>query len=244
MAAKFHSFFRISENKFFIQTGKKYYWHGPEVYEPCSGSGSPEVVAMLGLNLLGKIDQRLRQAKNRDQPFGGCSVVLIGDYAQLPPVLATPLFGKAKQNDPFAVQGEFIYKMFYKVICLTEIKRQVAAAGDIDQAMFIVALNNIREGKSTFDDWKFLQKRAIGNILDFEDSEPIFKIRQKQAACLFPVNEKVNMHNVSYYSLTGIASYTGCKMFPAEDFRNLERLLYLAVDAEICLTTFNLELDF
>ena len=64
--------------------------------------------SMLGLNLLGKIDQRLRQAKNRDQPFG--------DYAQLPPVLATPLFGKAKQNDPFAVQGEQLMQKDNKLL--------------------------------------------------------------------------------------------------------------------------------
>ena len=71
--------------------------------------------SMLGLNLLGKMDRRLQQAKNKDVPFGGCSIVLIGDYAQLPTVLATPLYGRAKLSDPYAVHGELVYKMFAKV---------------------------------------------------------------------------------------------------------------------------------
>ena len=101
---------------------------------------------MVGQNLLGKMDRRIRQAKSKDVSFGGCSVVLIGDYAQFPPVLATPLYGKVKLTDTFAVQGELAYKMFTKVIILNEIKRQVAGEGDTDQASFIVALNNVREG--------------------------------------------------------------------------------------------------
>ena len=43
--------------------------------------------SMLNLQFLGKLDRRLRQAKNRmDVAFGGISVILAGDFYQLPPV--------------------------------------------------------------------------------------------------------------------------------------------------------------
>ena len=42
---------------------------------------------MLGQNALQYIDKHLRQATaHYDEPFGGISIILIGDFAQLPPV--------------------------------------------------------------------------------------------------------------------------------------------------------------
>ena len=48
---------------------------------------------MLNLQFLGKLDRRLRQAKNRmDVAFGGISVILAGDFYQLPPVEEPALY--------------------------------------------------------------------------------------------------------------------------------------------------------
>ena len=43
---------------------------------------------------LHQIDQRLRQAKpeKAKEPFGGISIMLMGDFAQLPPVMEKALF--------------------------------------------------------------------------------------------------------------------------------------------------------
>ena len=44
-------------------------------------------ISMLGQNMMAWVDKRLRQATTHlDIPFGGISVILIGDFAQLPPV--------------------------------------------------------------------------------------------------------------------------------------------------------------
>ena len=46
---------------------------------------------MIGQKRLGWIDCRLRQANGlRDKVFGGYSVILVGDIAQLPPVSDKP----------------------------------------------------------------------------------------------------------------------------------------------------------
>ena len=72
-------------------------------------------ISLIGLHMLGKIDQRQRQAKNKVLPMGVFTVVLIGDNAQLPPVMST-LYGSAKTSDTLAVGGEVMYKLFSKII--------------------------------------------------------------------------------------------------------------------------------
>ena len=43
-------------------------------------------MSMVGRRSLGQVDDLLRQAKGREQPFGGINVLLVGDHGQLPPV--------------------------------------------------------------------------------------------------------------------------------------------------------------
>lgn len=48
---------------------------------------------MVGFRLLAQIDKRLRQATGRiSEPFGGVSIILVGDILQLPPVGDKPLY--------------------------------------------------------------------------------------------------------------------------------------------------------
>lgn len=50
--------------------------------------------SMISTIMLYQIDARLREAfpENQKQPFGGISVVLMGDFAQLVPVTGKPLY--------------------------------------------------------------------------------------------------------------------------------------------------------
>src|SRR5204863_2605731 len=51
--------------------------------------------SMVGRNLFSKVDSRLRDgfpADRRGEYFGGCSLLLLGDFGQLPPVADTALF--------------------------------------------------------------------------------------------------------------------------------------------------------
>ena len=60
--------------------------------------------SMLSQVMLGKIDSRLRQAKNNNLFFGGLSVMLIGDPGQLLPVAGASLYD-TKLKSTLAIAG-------------------------------------------------------------------------------------------------------------------------------------------
>ena len=75
-------------------------------------------VSMLGQNMMAWVDKRLRQATtNLDIPFGGISVILIGDFAQLPPVGDCPLFAPEGEGS----HGHTMYNLFTDVVILDQI---------------------------------------------------------------------------------------------------------------------------
>jgi len=51
-------------------------------------------MSFIGPKLLSHIDERLREAfpRQRNTPFGGCSIILVGDLSQLPPVKDIPIY--------------------------------------------------------------------------------------------------------------------------------------------------------
>ena len=60
--------------------------------------------SIFSLELLEKIESRLRQAKGRrDVPFGGVRVILVGDPGQLLSVDGTPLYGHSDKPFMFAL---------------------------------------------------------------------------------------------------------------------------------------------
>src|SRR3954452_21017638 len=52
--------------------------------------------SMVGRQMFGLIDIRLRQSfsEHSNEPFGGSSVIMFGDFSQLPPVLNLPVYVK------------------------------------------------------------------------------------------------------------------------------------------------------
>ena len=120
-------------------------------------------MSMLGQKTFAWVDRRLRQATSAlHEPLGGLSVLLFGDFAQLPPVGDRPLFVKSSIND-VTFHGYSIYRMFSKVVILSQILRQVGADPRIQK--FREQLLCIRDGVVTYNDCKHfynapLQKRA------------------------------------------------------------------------------------
>ncbi len=99
--------------------------------------------SMLGLKTLGWIDRRLREIfpERNGLFFGGLSIILIGDFFQLPPVLNKPIYA---DYDPsmkeMEIAGYNAYRAFRHSVFLETIQRQQGA----DQAAFRSALVELR----------------------------------------------------------------------------------------------------
>ena len=131
---------------------------------------------MLSQVMLGKIDSRLRQAKNTNNLFfGGLSMMLIGDPGQLLPVAGSSLYD-TKLKSTLAIAGYLAYKKFDIVITLEAVMRQQNLDNDPDQAHFMDLLPRLRNGTSTIKDWKLLLTRipTEENMKEFENATYIF----------------------------------------------------------------------
>src|SRR6185436_10281227 len=100
--------------------------------------------SMIGRRLLAFMDVRMCQAfpEYQNEPFGGQSVILFGDFGQLPPVLDLPMYTTISR-DSLSNDGRTAYKQFQEVYKLDVIQRQ---SGDSDeQKIFREILLRLRD---------------------------------------------------------------------------------------------------
>ncbi|KAM4061713.1 PIF1-like helicase [Hirsutella rhossiliensis] len=118
--------------------------------------------SMLGLEQLARIDSRLRQAfpQRNLEFFGGVSVVLVGDFFQLPPVRQKPLYSTSTGLSSLERRGQVAYRLFDRTVFLTTAQRQ---AGD-DQAQFRQALQELRDVKLSIPSWNLLSNRVQARL--------------------------------------------------------------------------------
>src|SRR6266498_2572420 len=118
--------------------------------------------SMISRRMLGIIDMRLRQAfpENKNEPFGGRSIILFGDFGQLPPVLDLPMYTNNASHDESSNNGLVAYKQFKEVYELEQVLRQSGTK----QQEFRDILLRLRDGDSSIDDWKILAKRFDENL--------------------------------------------------------------------------------
>ena len=84
---------------------------------------SGRTLVSLGQTTFGWVDRRCRQASSLKQDlFGGKSIILIGDPAQLQPVCDKPLY-HSLPSDGSGEQCHFAYLMFNRVVILTDKKK-------------------------------------------------------------------------------------------------------------------------
>ena len=111
--------------------------------------------------MLYNIDKRLKEIKGSNEPFGGVSLILMGDFAQLPPVKDKPLYAtKVGDMNEFQLHGSNLFKHFMdkgKTIIFDEIMRQQGES----QKRFKEVLNCLADGSFDKAGWLYLKERDL-----------------------------------------------------------------------------------
>jgi ATP-dependent DNA helicase PIF1 len=192
--------------------------------------------SMVGLRLLAYIDFRLREAfpSQQDEFFGGRSILLLGDFYQLPPVKEKPIFLDDTLSNVVDIKGRNAYLQFNKTVVLRQVVRQQGN----DQAAFRVALEGLRSCCPSVDNWQVLCTRvqsalSIAEVKSFDE-----------AIRIFPTNAQVKQQNMEHLERLGLPCIQiDAKNSPAKakdaDFMTagrLENKLCLCIGARVMLT--------
>lgn len=118
-------------------------------------------ISMVRCDLLDAIDNVLRNYKNRDLPFGGVQLLLIGDLYQLAPIAVEKEWNMLKEyyDTPYFFSSMALQQIDYVTIELKQIYRQTD-----DQ--FIGILNKIRENCLDQASIDILNSRVDTNALN------------------------------------------------------------------------------
>ncbi len=115
-------------------------------------------ISMVRADLLDAIDSMLRRFRDRYQPFGGVQLLMIGDLAQLTPVV-TPedeQVLKPYYDTPYFFGSKALQQIDYVTIQLEHVYRQ-------QDTRFIEILNQVRGGHPSIEALNALNTRAVAN---------------------------------------------------------------------------------
>ena len=122
-------------------------------------------ISMVRADLLDAIDSVLRRYRDRYQPFGGVQLLMIGDLAQLTPVVSPEdeRLLKPYYDTPYFFGSKALAQTEYVTIQLEKVYRQ-------QDDTFISILNHIRDGKPTAEDLTLLNSRVMPTLSRSEES--------------------------------------------------------------------------
>ena len=196
--------------------------------------------SMVGLRLLRAIDVRLREAfpERSGRPFGGISVMLFGDFGQLPPVLDAALYARLTEKSPASIHAASrLYKdNFRTAFQLTEQMRQQGLSEE--DLKFGTALLNMRVGAVTPEDWQFFQHRVLSEFpvaerLGFANAISLFmtnnEVRERNTVKLEELHSPVAQVISRYRGATEMEGRT----VDSDLCGGLQHSLYLAIGARV-----------
>uniref|UniRef100_A0AAZ1X1W6 ATP-dependent DNA helicase n=1 Tax=Oreochromis aureus TaxID=47969 RepID=A0AAZ1X1W6_OREAU len=131
---------------------------------------------MVSKPLFAYVDARLKQIKGTRRPFGGMSVLAVGDFYQLPPV---------RQSKPLCVYDPEqidLWQEHFQMITLTEIMRQK------DDVAFAEMLNRIRVKEKT-DELSQCDRDLLSQAVTAPEECPI------EVLHIYATNKSVESHN-------------------------------------------------
>ena len=133
-------------------------------------------ISMVGAKMLNTISTRLGQIFKSKEPFGGISILAVGDLHQLPPVADRFPFETPRMQDAYAeLAGPILWRRF-RLIELTEIMRQR------DDLLFAQTLQSLARGKLTDEQKSLLQSRLVSLDQVPQDALHLFETNQAVSA--------------------------------------------------------------
>jgi len=109
-------------------------------------------ISMVSAKLLNVVDKLMRVCRNSEKSFGGCKVIVVGDFFQLPPV-----------KGDFAFEGAAWKQADFKVCYLHEQYRQ-------NDKVFNDILTGIRAGELTKDQKQIIRGRVKEDVSEFDNA--------------------------------------------------------------------------
>jgi hypothetical protein len=151
--------------------------------------------SMVSNEMFTLMDKTLRGVRDCDEPFGGVTLLCVGDFCQLPPVLSTPesLARNRALGGPWAFQSK---SWSMSALALREIVRQ-------KDPTFASVLNRIRVGSATWSDASWLNRHTN------RDSQPQLSILPSHKMCT--ERNKIEFNRLLSAGATAVS-------FPTENF--------------------------
>ena len=215
-----HSFFNFHTNITVDKILKKDYKPKEELKKTLSKLDTIIIdeASMLRADLMDSIEAALKlYGPNPFIPFGGVSIILIGDLHQLPPVVVKEdeeLFSSIYQS-PYFFSAKCLESIEIKTIELKKVYRQ-------NDENFINILSNIRKGSYSLIDLDTLNKRVCFDKTEHTlDDEPIFLVTTNKKAD-FLNQERLN--RLTTQEIISMAEISG--NFSKEYFPNQEKLCF------------------
>ena len=195
-------------------------------------------VSMVSKTIFAYVDERLKQIKGSQKPFGGMSVLAVGDFYQLPPI------SRAKPLCVYEPDQTDLWRDQFQMITLTEIMRQK------DDIAYAEMLNRMRV-KQKSDTLSEADRALLSQAITEPALCPI------DALHIFPRNRDVDTHNDETLKLL----HSDITIIDADDYKqdrskrmvrqekpsggtkqDLEKTLKVAVGARVMITR-NIDVD-
>ncbi|KAL9958052.1 hypothetical protein ACROYT_G035018 [Oculina patagonica] len=185
--------------------------------------------------MFGWINRRCKEATGHiTLPFGGLSIILVGDIGQLPSISDQVIYHNRPKSD-IALEGYCMYRKFETVVKFEVNER--AKGADLAQQQFRDLQIRARDGNSNLKDWNLLLYRApqtIDNIANFKTSAVRLsfgneKVAKDNFARLKQLGEKI-------FEIKANHSNPKAKKLSAEEMGGLEPTIHLSKKAKVMLT--------
>ncbi|MDB4978151.1 MAG: helicase-like protein [Candidatus Peribacteria bacterium] len=126
-------------------------------------------ISMLSGSVLQAADMVARKVRGRDQPWGGLRMIVVGDFAQLPPIAASGMEKDWAFRHPIWEQSEFQPALLSTVVRTQELD-------------FLEILNFVRDGIVNDQVANFLNSRQTAGLDDDMDATRLYAHRTRAEA--------------------------------------------------------------